>query len=592
MLAVAAEADAAGPFVGANIDLARLPAKDRVAEVTRLVESGASGVRLVLDWNRVEPRPGRFTWKADDAAVHAARAQKLEVVLVLEPCAAWAVNPAWQVPPSERAHSLPRSLALWQRYVKEAAKHFRGRVRYWQVREQPNVRNFRGARSEFLKLVASASRVLRAADPKAVLVVPEAGVFDIGEVDWTCSSKFGSSCDVFGLYLPGGAGDQSQTALAWAVLAQEIPYLWAGDSRSWVLGADGTMAADLWIEHYLLAWAARAGRFYLPAEVINRSWLAPLGDLRYCGFLRLGPDVWALVFEDKTGPVVAAWARSQMELPAPDLGPLLDPKLVAQSGQLGGAPGSAVTGEGEALRLLLGTYPILVRGLDVTKLMHPGSPTRADVLAARPGPDPSSSQVVYVDYGDEGCPESGLYNRSLRGRIGGRVEEEMHNGRRCLRTSIGASDSQPGDAISDNPWIYFDVDDRWLYFARGKTPVAITVECEGSYLGEQKLGFNILYDSTTGYRFSPWQWVEAGPGWHTYRLRLDDVSFANRSGYDFRINVKGSKQDLWVAAVRVEKLARHSLGEGGLPSSPETGGGASAPLQPSSGAPAKAPAGG
>ena len=75
-----------------------------------------------------------------------------------------------------------------------------------------------------------------------------------------------------------------------------------------------------------------------------------------------------------------------------------------------------------------------------------------------------------------------------------------------------------------------------------------------SYLGKEKLGFNIMYDSTTGYRFSRWQWVEPGSGWRSYRVELPDVSFADRDGYDFRININGSKQDLWISSVRVEKL--------------------------------------
>ena len=34
---------------------------------------------------------------------------------------------------------------------------------------------------------------------------------------------------------------------------------------------------------------------------------------------------------------------------------------------------------------------------------------------------------------------------------------------------------------------------------------------------------------------------------------LPDVSFANRNGYDFRINAQGSRGDLWVSSVTVGK---------------------------------------
>jgi len=172
-------------------------------------------------------------------------------------------------------------------------------------------------------------------------------------------------------------------------------------------------------------------------------------------------------------------------------------------------------------------------------------------LAARPGPDLSALPLVYADYGMRERPEFGLYHRSLRRLPGGQIADDLRGGRRCLRTRMRPG---RGDEEADNPWIYFDVDDRWLYLAGGKTGVAITVECQGSFLGENKLGFNIMYDSTQGYRFTPWQWVGPGYGWRRYRVELNDVSFANRSGYDFRINVKGSKQDLWVAVVTVQKL--------------------------------------
>ena len=114
--------------------------------------------------------------------------------------------------------------------------------------------------------------------------------------------------------------------------------------------------------------------------------------------------------------------------------------------------------------------------------------------------------------------------------------------------------SRRGEAEMDNPWIYFDVADCWLYFNRGATRVAITVECQGCPMGAEKLGLNIMYDAVDGYRFTRWQWVDPGYGWHRYRFDLADVNFANRGGYDFRINAKGSKRDAFVTAVTVERV--------------------------------------
>ncbi len=93
------------------------------------------------------------------------------------------------------------------------------------------------------------------------------------------------------------------------------------------------------------------------------------------------------------------------------------------------------------------------------------------------------------------------------------------------------------------------MDDSWLYAARGRVPVTVTVVVEQP-LAKEQVGFNIYYEAVDGYRTTPWQWVEAGTGWRTYRIPLNDVSFTNRNGYDFRLNAKGSRQDVWVAPVR------------------------------------------
>ncbi len=473
-------------------------------------------------------------------------------MLVLGPCATWAVNPAWQVPPGDRPSSIPRSAELWERYVRQAALHFRGRVRHWQVREQPNVHNFRGARSEYLELVTAAARVLRAIDPGAVVVVPEGGSLDVAEIDRLCRSDQGSACDVLGVYLPVGPASVPSATLAWSVLSHEIPGVAASARRSvWVLGSDGTLPAEVWVQQYLLAWAFGTPRLYLPTSAIDHTWLAPLSQLRYVGFLKLGPDVWVLAFEDQSGPVLVAWSRVSARLRISDLAPGADAAALRQVSVLGGDPRETVTGGGEAASVSLGPRPALIRGFPLAGTVRKGAPSRSDVLGARSGPGPDSSSPVFVDYNRSDSPERGLYNRELRTRPGGRVDEEIHNGRVCLRTRI-AADIRKRD--EDNPWVYFDVDERWLYFAKGATSVVVTVECDSAYLGKEKLGFNIMYDSTTGYRFSKWQWVEPGSGWRSYRVELPDVSFSDRDGYDFRINISGSKQDLWIASVKVEKL--------------------------------------
>jgi len=549
----------AAPAVGANVDLVALSAEAQKTELSRLARDGAQSVRLELDWNRVESQPGAFSWEADDAAVNAALAQGLEVVLVLGPCAEWAVDPAWEVPSDQKRFSVPQSLDTWQRYVREAVKHFQRRVRHWQVREKPDVLRFRGARGEYLRLLAAAARTAREVDPAAIVIVPETGSLDVGGVARLSSREVWSAINAVGLYVSSGGGDLSSVALPWAVLRNEVMgEVQAAGSRGqqvWVLGSEEGMTAEQWSQQYLLAWAFGAERCYLPADAISPEWTRLLASARYLGLLALGPELWAFAFADEDGPMALAWSARETRVPVSEIGRVADAGAVRQAAPLGHVVGSAVAGGGEGIEFRLGPRPVLIRGLDLEGKLRPGPPTREQVLAARPGPDPGALPTVYADYSREAQPEFGLYNRALRGLPGGQTEEERRGERPSLRTRMQLG---VGRETLDSPWIYFDVDDRWMYCNRGKTPVVITVVCQGSFLGQEKLGFNIMYDSTTGYRFTPWQWVADGQDWHSYRFELQDANFANTNGYDFRINAKGSKQDLWVAEVTVEKVPEPS----------------------------------
>lgn len=542
------------PLLGANVDLSLMSAEDRSSLLDRLAAAGVSSVRMQLDWNRVQPEPGTLQWTDFDAAVDAAAARGIEVVFVLGPCAEWAVDPAWEVPPEHRCSSVPRSQSLWRTYVKAAVFRFHDRVRFWQVRTQPSARNFRGAHREYIALLRSAAQAATAIDPAAKIVVPEGGYLDVAAIDRFVESSDGEVADVLGVYaLP----DISLIPLPYAVLTQQVVGRYPPERRHriWLLGGDESITPAAWQTQYLVAWAFGAERCYLPAEAIDQTWTQRLAQLSYKGFFVPSTGAWAFLFENTTGQSqVALWSPDEIELPTDAICTTLrevDPatETPALPVDADDAPNPTVPDVPSAIRV--GLVPTWLSGLDCRDRMRPGPPTRADVLAAREGLDLSQVPIVYMDLALPEMPEFGLYNRKLRRLRGGANIEEARSGRTCLRTSMTY---RRGEEERDNPWMYFDVDDTWLYFDRGATRLAITVECEGSFRGTEKLGMSIIYDSTSGYRFTPWQWVDSGYGWRRYCFHINDASFANRDGYDFRVNAKGSVQDLYVCSVTVEKL--------------------------------------
>lgn len=196
----------------------------------------------------------------------------------------------------------------------------------------------------------------------------------------------------------------------------------------------------------------------------------------------------------------------------------------------------------------------------------------SDVIMAIPAPSPQEAQTACDRAGalaqlpplapttqvalDLNSPpaEKGLYNLRYRNWPGGVVFEEVVCGRRAVRSDMEQSPLTLETRNRDNPWFYFDVDDRFLFATQGRTPLAVTVDVLGAG-AVGAAGFNIYYDAGPRFRFSKWQPVDVGPGqWFTYRIVLPDAWLANKGGYDFRINAKGSKEDIYISQVVVEPL--------------------------------------
>ena len=106
--------------------------------------------------------------------------------------------------------------------------------------------------------------------------------------------------------------------------------------------------------------------------------------------------------------------------------------------------------------------------------------------------------------------------RVLRARRNGVVEAVEVNGEGAVRAAPGR----------EAAFIYLDVDDTFLFFNDGRHDAIVTIEVLGAR-APQSVGFNLFYDSRSGYRFTPWQWVDAREGWVTYTFLLEDANFAN-----------------------------------------------------------------
>lgn len=156
---------------GANVFLER---EVEVAKREQTAADAAAGglrwARQHLRWDEVEPVRGDHDWSKYDQIVDLLRAHGLEVILRVDWTPRWAGTEAWS--PGE--NNLPADVADYARFVGEAVRHFKGRVRFFQIWNEPNLSSEWDWRpvdpAAYTALLVAAAREARRADPDVVIV--------------------------------------------------------------------------------------------------------------------------------------------------------------------------------------------------------------------------------------------------------------------------------------------------------------------------------------------------------------------------------------------------------------------------------------
>jgi hypothetical protein len=164
--APAAPADGYGFSAGASMDY--LSINDVNRELDAVATTGASWLRVLVDWNRIEPVRGQYDWSHLDAIVAAAQQHHLKVLGVIAYAAPWArpagtYFTAFPVDPADFAHF---SATVVTRYA--------DRISHWQLWNEPNLPIFSGFTSSnggrYAELLKAAYPAIKAVQPNSTVV--------------------------------------------------------------------------------------------------------------------------------------------------------------------------------------------------------------------------------------------------------------------------------------------------------------------------------------------------------------------------------------------------------------------------------------
>jgi hypothetical protein len=124
-------------------------------------------VRLRVPWSLLEPAAGTYDWSEADRIVAPYHEAHYVIILCL-------YGPNAAIDPSGGAPSAAHGevLKAWLTFVRAAALHFKGRVDYYEVWDEPNrTADFSGGNvSEFAYLLKNTSVTIRSSDPGALIV--------------------------------------------------------------------------------------------------------------------------------------------------------------------------------------------------------------------------------------------------------------------------------------------------------------------------------------------------------------------------------------------------------------------------------------
>ena len=144
------------------------------------VPIGALGKGSCVDWEYVEPSRGTYNWSTLDGYVNAAAANGVDIFYSNGGVPSWAITDHSSCVPSgcggpQFCAKIPDSIADWQNFYTALVTRYKGRIKYYELWNEPNITYGNGiglSPSDAVVLTTAAYNIIRANDPNAQIITP------------------------------------------------------------------------------------------------------------------------------------------------------------------------------------------------------------------------------------------------------------------------------------------------------------------------------------------------------------------------------------------------------------------------------------
>ena len=176
--------------------------------------------RIRFSWSRIEAERGVFRFEEVEAAVAGFREAGFEVIL--DPLGGNALYGQAEMPLPGQAEYL----AAWKLFLRKVGETFRGKVRFYQVGDGPDLAGTLGpgaGAKEYAFLVKSGAVEIRGADPEALIVLGSVGVARLDFLEEILQEDLGPYLDAVPLRGEPGADPAAALDRAGALLLRHLP---------------------------------------------------------------------------------------------------------------------------------------------------------------------------------------------------------------------------------------------------------------------------------------------------------------------------------------------------------------------------------
>lgn len=158
-----------------HFSMAGIRPKDDAELDQQLAASALIGAAVWRDpilWPDVEPQEGKWSWDKADRQLALAQKHHLQRQVILTQTPRWALAESYRtLSPSRRPATLPGRIDAWRTYVRTTAERYRGKISYWEIWNEPDLRMFfQGTADDYVSLLKAGYSELKRVEAANVVL--------------------------------------------------------------------------------------------------------------------------------------------------------------------------------------------------------------------------------------------------------------------------------------------------------------------------------------------------------------------------------------------------------------------------------------